>query len=132
MALSDENTGLIMPVQPSGGGFGGRDKESSERGPVQPQPKPKIETGVERKRTGNTRVVDTRTGSSSVDLSKYDEKFDNMAGEQAQNMQRQGKEKIGGKNRNKQRQQQQAASSKRRQEERDKIAAYMNGGFFYE
>jgi len=59
----------------------GRDREGGERGPVQPQPKPKIETGVERKRTGNTRVVDTRTGSSSVDLSKYDERLDNFTPE---------------------------------------------------
>ncbi len=69
----------------SGGSFGGRDKESGERAPIQPQPKPKIETGVERKRTGNTRVVDTRTGSSSVDLSKYDERLDNFTPELDEN-----------------------------------------------
>jgi len=66
--------------QSRGGSFG-RDKEGMERGPIQPQPKPKIETGVERKRTGNTRVVDTRTGSSPVDLSKYDERLDNFTPE---------------------------------------------------
>ena len=63
------------------------------------------------------RVVDTR-GSTGTNLSKYDERFDNMAGERAQKMKR-GKEKIG--NRNKQRQQSAAASAKRRQEERDKL-----------
>jgi len=58
-----------------------RDKEGGERGPIAPQPKPKIETGVERKRTGTTRVVDTRTASSSVDLSKYDERLDSFTPE---------------------------------------------------
>jgi len=57
-----------------------RDKDSgSDRAPIAPQPKPKIEQGVERKRTGQTRVVDTRT--TSVDLSKYDERLDNFSPE---------------------------------------------------
>ncbi len=45
--------------------------------PVQP-PKPKApqQPVVERKRTGNTRVIDTRT--TNVDLSKYDERLDNF------------------------------------------------------
>ncbi len=47
-----------------------------DRAPIQPQPKPQIETGVEKKKTGNVRVVDTR--STSVDFSKYDEKLDNF------------------------------------------------------
>ena len=63
------------------------------------------------------RVVDTRS-STAANLSKYDERFDNMAGEKAQKMNR-GKQKIG--NKNKQRQQSAAASAKRRQEERDKM-----------
>ena len=64
------------------------------------------------------RVVDTR-GSASANLSKYDERFDNIAGERAQNMRR-GKEKI--QNKSKQRQQSmQNVSAKRRQEERDKM-----------
>ena len=66
------------------------------------------------------RVVDTR-GSAKTNLSKYDERFDNMAGDRAQNMQRQGKEKIQSKNRNKQRQQQPSGGAKRRQEEREKM-----------
>ena len=61
------------------------------------------------------RVIDTRS-SSAANLSKYDERFDNMAGEKAQKMNR-GKQKIGG--RNKQRQPSAAACAKRRQEERD-------------
>ncbi|MBQ8523520.1 MAG: translation initiation factor IF-2 [Clostridia bacterium] len=47
-----------------------------DRAPIKPQPKPQIETGVEKKKTGNVRVVDTR--STSVDFSKYDEKLDNF------------------------------------------------------
>ena len=57
-----------------------RDKDSgSDRAPIAPQPKPKIEQGVERKRTGQTRVVDTRT--TSVDLSKYDERLESFSPE---------------------------------------------------
>ena len=51
----------------------------SDRAPIKPQPKPVIEQGVERKRTGGVRVIDTRT--SSVDLSKYDEKLDTYSNE---------------------------------------------------
>ncbi|MBR0127911.1 MAG: translation initiation factor IF-2, partial [Firmicutes bacterium] len=49
----------------------------SDRAPIKPQPKPVIEQGVEKKRTGGVRVIDTRT--SSVDLSKYDEKLDSYS-----------------------------------------------------
>lgn len=67
------------------------------------------------------RVVDTR-GSAAVNIAKYDEKFDNMAGDKSRNRDRDrkgGKEKI--VNKAKQCQQGQAASAKRRQEERDKM-----------
>ena len=64
------------------------------------------------------RVLDTR-GSTAVNMTKYDEKFDKMAGERGRDRDRKGgKEKI--VNKSKQRQQQ-AASAKRRQEERDKM-----------
>ncbi len=62
------------------------------------------------------RVIDTR-GSTNTNLSKYDEKFDNLAGDRGEK-QRGGKEKF--TNKNKQRNQQ-AASAKRRSEERDKM-----------
>ena len=67
------------------------------------------------------RVVDTR-GGAAVNIEKYNEKFEDMAGDKTggRNMGRGGtKEKIG--NKNKQRQNSQAASAKRRQEERDKM-----------
>ena len=63
-----------------GNSFRGNDKDSGrDRAPIAPKPKPKIESGVEKKRTGNTRIVDTRT--SSVDLSKYDERLENFSPE---------------------------------------------------
>ena len=62
--------------RPQGGGFKDKDSGGNDRMPIPPQPKPKIETGVEKKRTGTTRVVDTR--GSNVDLSKYDERLENF------------------------------------------------------
>ncbi len=54
-----------------------KDKDSgNSRAPIPPQPKPKIEQGVEKKRTGTVRVVDTRT--TAVDLSKYDERLESF------------------------------------------------------
>ena len=82
--------------------------------------KPKENKPSKPKPVAEKRVVDTR-GSAKTNLSKYDERFDNMAGDRAQNMQRQGKEKIQSKNRNKQRQQQPSGGAKRRQEEREKM-----------
>ena len=66
------------------------------------------------------RVVDTR-GGAAVDIEKYNEKFEDMAGAKANNnnLRRGNKEKITSKS--KQRPQAQLASAKRRQEERDKM-----------
>ncbi|MBE6914148.1 MAG: translation initiation factor IF-2, partial [Ruminococcaceae bacterium] len=64
------------------------------------------------------RVIDTR-GSTNTNLSKYDEKFDNLAGAHGEK-QRGGKEKFNNRNKQKQNQNQQA-SLKHRQEERDKM-----------
>ena len=67
------------------------------------------------------RVVDTR-GGAAVNIEKYNEKFEDMAGQKVgnnSNMKRGNKEKINSKS--KQRQNQQSPSSKRRQEERDKM-----------
>ena len=85
--------------------------------PKQPKPeKPHVP-----KKQPEKKVVDTR-GTANTNLSKYDERFDRMAGEKAgeraANMKR-GKEKIG--NKNKQRQNQMSASAKRRQEEKEKM-----------
>ena len=66
------------------------------------------------------RVVDTR-GGAAVNIEKYNEKFEDMAGMKAKdnNLRRGNKEKITSKA--KQRTSQQLASSKRRQEERNKM-----------
>ena len=55
--------------------------DSFDRAPIKPAPKPVIEQGVEKKRTGAVRVVDTRT--SSVNLSKYDEKLDRFVSDKS-------------------------------------------------
>ncbi len=87
--------------------------QSQPQQPKQPKPdKPHVPKQMPQKK-----VVDTR-GTANTNLSKYDERFDRMAGDKAEKMKR-GKEKIG--NRNKQRQNTAAASAKRRQEERDKM-----------
>ena len=64
------------------------------------------------------RVVDTR-GGAAVNIEKYNEKFEDMAGIRGSDMRRANKEKISSKS--KQRPNQQVASAKRRQEERDKM-----------
>ena len=66
------------------------------------------------------RVIDTR-GSAAVNIEKYNEKVEDMAGSKtgAGNMRLGTKEKIVSKS--KQRQNQQSASSKRRQEERNRM-----------
>ena len=87
----------------------------------QPAPEKKENKSHVPRQVAEKRVVDTR-GSAAVNIAKYDEKFDNMAGDKSRNRDRDrkgGKEKI--VNKAKQRQQGQAASAKRRQEERDKM-----------
>ena len=58
-----------------------RGADSFDRAPIKAAPKPVIEQGVEKKRTGTVRVVDTRT--SSVNLSKYDEKLDRFVSDKS-------------------------------------------------
>ena len=92
-----------QPAQPAAPAPAKKEKEN----------KPHIPRQVAEKR-----VIDTR-GSAAVNMTKYDEKFDKMAGERGRDRDRKGgKEKI--VNKSKQRQQQ-VASAKRRQEERDKM-----------
>ena len=72
------------------------------------------------RKVAEKRVVDTR-GGTGVNIEKYNEKFEDMAGSKANrnNLNRTGKEKFN--NKNKQRQNQQVSSAKRKQEERDKM-----------
>ena len=89
----------------------GQSGAQQQSGKKQQQSKPHVPKPVAEKR-----IIDTR-GSSNTNLSKYDEKFDKLAGDRGEK-QRGGKEKI---NKNKQRQQNAQTSSKRRQEERQKL-----------
>ena len=90
-------------------------QQAAPQQPQQAQPKREQKPHVPRQ-VAEKRIVDTR-GNTNTNLSKYDEKFDNLAGERGEK-QRGGKEKF--TNRNKQRQAQ-APSNKRRQEEKDKM-----------
>ena len=83
-----------------------------------PQPKKQEQKPHVPRPVAEKRVIDTRgTSATNTNLSKYDEKFDKLAGAHG-DRQRGGKEKINNKNRQKQNMQ---TSAKRRQEERDKM-----------
>jgi len=92
------------------------DKDKKTAAPVpapaakQPE-KPHVPRKVPEKR-----IVDTRGATGATNIDKFNERYDEMAGDKADRMRR-GKEKIGGKNR----QRQQSPSNKRRQEERDRM-----------
>ena len=98
--------------------------EKGEKAAPAPQPTPakekKDKPHVPRKQA-EKRVVDTR-GSASINIDKYDEKFDNLAstGDERRDSQfrRGGKQKIGN---NKKQHHQQANSTKRRQEEKQRM-----------
>ncbi len=110
---AEKKQGKAAQAQPS-------DKAAA---PAQPAPAKKEKENKPHvpRQVAEKRVVDTR-GSAAVNIAKYDEKFDNMAGDKNRSRDRDrkgGKEKI--VNKAKQRQQGQAASAKRRQEERDKM-----------
>ncbi len=98
--------------------------KAEKKGEAKPAAAPAAEPKKENKPhvpkpVAEKRVIDTR-GSAAVNIDKYDERFDQLAGEKTRDRDmKHGKEKI--VNKNKQRQNQQAASAKRRQEERDKM-----------
>ena len=93
--------------------------QQSTAAPEQPAPVKKDKPHTPRQ-AAEKRVVDTR-GGAAVNIEKYNEKFEDMAGAKANNnnLRRGNKEKITSKS--KQRPQAQLASAKRRQEERDKM-----------
>ena len=80
------------------------------------QQKPQEQKPHVPRRVPEKRVIDTR--GSNVNMAKYDEKFDKLAGDKASEMKR-GKEKFTNKNRS--RPQGPGSSAKRRQEEREKM-----------
>ena len=85
-----------------------------------PRPVKKDKPHVPRQ-VAEKRVVDTR-GGAAVNIEKYNEKFEDLAGARGGGNLKSGgkKEKIGGKNKQRQSAQQQS-SAKRRQEERNKM-----------
>ncbi len=90
---------------------------------AQPQPQAQSQQTKEQKphvprQVPEKRVIDTR-GGGNVNLGKYDERFDRLAGAHGGDNVKRGKEKF--QNKQKQRQQQAAASAKRRAEERERM-----------
>ena len=96
-------------------------KPAAAPAPEAPRAEKKDKPHVPRQ-VAETRVVDTR-GGAAVNIEKYNEKFEDLAGARGGNNFKSGgsgkKEKIGGKN--KQRQNAPVSSAKRRQEERNKM-----------
>ena len=88
----------------------------------QPQPQKKADKPHTPRQVAEKRVVDTR-GGAAVNIEKYNEKFEDMAGAKANNsnMRRSNKEKINSKSKQQRPNSAQAGSAKRRQEERDKM-----------
>ncbi len=97
-------------------------KPQSEASKTAPKPqqdqakKPETATAPAQKKVPEKRIIDTR-GSAATNLEKYDERFDNMAGDRAQKM-KAGKEKF--TNKGKKGSPQQNSSLKKRQEERER------------
>ena len=110
------NKSAAQPAQNTQGTQNAQNAQSSTQSAKAAKPdKPHMPRQVAEKR-----VVDTR-GGAAVNIEKYNEKFEDMAGMKAKdnNLRRGNKEKITSKA--KQRTSQQLASSKRRQEERNKM-----------
>ena len=107
------------PAKQSGGAPAQQAQTQTQAQSQQPRQEKKDKPFVPRQ-VAEKRVVDTR-GGAAVNIEKYNERFENMAGTKVNNsnMRRGNKEKITSKA--KQRSGGQNASSKRRQEERDKI-----------
>jgi len=113
-AAKPQTQGAQKPHQP---------QAKPQSAPVQqPAPQEKKENKPHTPRqVAEKRVVDTR-GGAAVNIEKYNEKFEDMAGAKAnqQNLRRNNKEKIQSKSKQRPNNAQ-AASAKRRQEERDKM-----------
>ena len=114
-------TGLVAigPGQQHGLGTA-QPQQPQQPAPQQPKKAEKPNKPHTPRQVAEKRVIDTR-GSAAVNIEKYNEKFEDMAGNKtgSANMRLGTKEKIVSKS--KQRQNQQSASSKRRQEERNRM-----------
>ena len=105
------------------GAKGGQNNRQEKAAPAnnaqqskQPQQPQKQEPHVSKK-VAEKRIVDTRGAASATNIDKFNEKYDELAGDKGERMGRRGKEKIGSKNK----QRQQAPSNKRKQEEKDRM-----------
>ena len=109
------NKSAAQPAQNTQGTQNAQNAQNTQSAKAAKPDKPHTPRQVAEKR-----VVDTR-GGAAVNIEKYNEKFEDMAGMKAKdnNLRRGNKEKITSKA--KQRTSQQLASSKRRQEERNKM-----------
>ena len=107
---AQQSTAPAQPQQPA----------PQQPAPQQPKKAEKPNKPHTPRQVAEKRVIDTR-GSAAVNIEKYNEKFEDMAGNKtgSGNMRLGTKEKIVSKS--KQRQNQQSASSKRRQEERNRM-----------
>ena len=121
---AEQPKGKANNAAPAQGGAKPADKKPGEQSaqaqPQQMQKAAKPDKPHTPRQVAEKRVVDTR-GGAAVNIEKYNEKFEDMAGMKAKdsNLRRGNKEKITSKS--KQRQNPQLASAKRRQEERDKM-----------
>ena len=109
-----------QPQQKAAAPAAQQQKSAAPAAPQQPRQEKPNKPHMPRQ-VAEKRVVDTR-GGAAVNIEKYNEKFEDMAGAKVGNnssMKRGNKEKINSKS--KQRQNQQSPSAKRRQEERDKM-----------
>ncbi len=92
--------------------------QGQSAGQPQQQAKPRQEKQFTPRPEKQKRVIDT--SGVTINIEKYDERFDQMAGERAQNMKR-GKEQIKKKGGQQRTNPAQDKSAKRRQEERDRL-----------
>ena len=123
----EEPKAEAAPAQGKSAPAKGDSKAKAPAAPAQSAPQPQAQQPKAEKKdkphtprqVAEKRVVDTR-GGAAVNIEKYNEKFEDLAGDKAAKpgMQRGNKEKF--TNKNKQRQAAQP-SNKRRQEERDKM-----------
>ena len=100
---------------------GNRQEKPAQQAQANRQEKPaqqpqQHETHISKK-VAEKRIVDTRGAASATNIDKFNEKYDELAGDKGERMGRRGKEKIGGKNK----QRQQAPTNKRKQEEKDRM-----------
>ena len=123
-AAAEKRTASAAPTSADKGGKPQQSKSAQNQPQTSGLPKKKENKPHVPRQVAEKRVVDTR-GSGAVNIEKYNEKFEDMAGNRTNANKLRGaqggtKEKINSKSKQRQQAQQQSAG-KRRQEERDKM-----------